>query len=135
MTREDFFNWARASTPWSRFPITDIPDEWRDELEEIWRDHYDFIDNVLQSVSKIGEIWLPEAAMREHSSRLTVQEQVAIYLRIRDYAPWRESEFRPGFERGFPGCVSSLPPMRTEEEQQRLWDERIADSEPNEIPY
>jgi len=113
--KDEFLTWAAAHTPWTQPPVV-IPNEWltdadwRDRLDQIWREHWDWLDNVLRSVSKIGRIWVPVAGLREYAQGLTVEEQVAVYLRIRDEYPLREPEFRPDFERGFPDAVPLLPP-------------------------
>jgi hypothetical protein len=113
--KDEFLTWAGAHTPWTQPPVV-IPNEWltdaewRDRLDEIWREHWDWLDSVLRGVSKTGRIWATVARLREYSQGLTVEEQVAVYLHIRDSNPWRESEFRPDFERGFPDAVPLLPP-------------------------
>jgi hypothetical protein len=126
----EFLAWAATHSPWSELPVQTIPDEWRDALEEVWNEHYDFIDNVGQSISKKGNIWVPVATMREYAARLTVPEQVKFYLSLRRAYPWRDSEFRPDFERGFPDCVAHLPPALTVQECELAWVEVVRRAEP-----
>jgi hypothetical protein len=140
LSKDEFLAWAAAHTPWTQPPVP-ITQEWRadaewwDRLEEAWRCHWDFLDNLLQSVSKIGRIWVSATALREYSQELTAEEQVAIYLHIRDRYPWREPEFRPDFEQGFPLAVPLLPPPLSDSEWQRLWDEVVRNSVPREEPF
>jgi hypothetical protein len=132
MNKAEFLAWAAAHTPWTPLPVPEILDAWQDDLEEVWRYHFDFYLNVWQGVCKGGRIWVPMERLREYSQALTTEEQVAFYWELRRSRPWREPEFRPDFERGFPGCVGLLPPPMTPEEADRAWEE-VSRREPTAI--
>jgi hypothetical protein len=137
MDKGEFLRWAAEHTPWTRRPIPRIPDEWWDEVEQVWAGHLDFLDNVLRSISKMGgHIWVSEAALREYGRALTVEEQVGLFRAIRGRYPWLEPAFRPEFERGFPESVGALPPPFTEAEVEQHWAAVKRTSVPGwDIPY
>lgn len=130
MNETEFLEWAATHSPWSELPVPAIPDAWVEGLEEVWNEHYEFSDNVAQSISKKGNIWVPLATMRQYAARLTVPEQVKFYLALRHAYPWHEPEFRPDFERGFPDCVAHLPTALTAQECDAAWAEVVRRAEP-----
>src|SRR5262245_30183679 len=129
MTKADFLRWAAEHTPWTSPPISPIPEEWWDEVESLWAEHYEIFDNLCRRISKMGgHIWASEASLREYARTLTVDEQVRLFLAIRHQYPTLEPEYRPEFERGFPESVEALPPPFTAAEREQIQSERRAEA-------
>src|SRR5262245_10042696 len=113
MKLPEFLQWV-ADNPFDPLP-PDTPPAWL-RLPEYELVKNDWLDNIERSISKIGKIWASTEWLRSLASRMTVQQQVDLYNRLRQAYPLREMEFRPDFEKGFPESVGFLPAPRTGEQ-------------------
>lgn len=106
----DVFLELIESTPWGGFPLDETPPEWMAAAWEIERVRKELSGEMARSVSKTGELWYTDEYLHYLSRALPVTRQVELFLNIRERSPYRETEFRPGFERAFPASVPHLPP-------------------------
>ena len=122
MRLREFIHWT-IHHPFDA-PPEDTPPEWL-RMPEYLGAKEQWKDDIHDSISKVGNIWFSTEYLRDLSSKMSIVAQVEFYGELRRGFAWRESEFRPDFERGFPECVPFLPPPLTHEERRAAWDEIV----------
>jgi hypothetical protein len=113
MKLPEFLRWV-AANPLDPLP-PDTPPGWL-RLSAYRVARFEWLENIEQSIRKIGRIWVPTEGLRKLASQMTVEQQVELYDRLRQRYPGREREFRPDFEEGFPDSLGLLPAPRTDQE-------------------
>jgi hypothetical protein len=113
MKLPEFLGWV-AANPFDPLP-PDTPPGWL-RLSAYQEAKYDWLENIERSIRKIGRIWVSTEGLRNLASKMTVEQQVEFYNRLRRRYPGREREFRPDFENGFPDSAGLLPAPLTGEQ-------------------
>jgi hypothetical protein len=108
--------------PVGGFPLDETPLEWMAAAWEIDRVRNELSGEMARSVSKIGHLAYADEFLNYLSRSLPISRQVELFFFIRDSRnEFRETEFRPGFERAFPDCVSQLPlPLTSKQLSEKL---------------
>jgi hypothetical protein len=118
MTKAEYFERIQKN-PWT-FPGVEgfdaPPAEWVSEAWELETIQGSIAYDMARDVSKNGEIFCGPEYLGSLSEALTTDQVVRLFLKIREWSPHREREFRPQFEQGFARHASALPPPLTPRE-------------------
>jgi hypothetical protein len=108
-----------TAIPW-RFPeaegIADAPPDWAVAAWEMEAVREPIVAELVQGVSKFGELCLDEKQLTKMSEVLRTDQVIAIYMALIHSSPHRESEFRAAFARLFAKHASHLPKELTRDE-------------------
>jgi hypothetical protein len=105
--------------PWTILEVERFdspPAEWVSEAWELEKIQGSIAYDMARDVSKNGEIFCGPEFLASLSEALTTDQVVRLFLKIREWSPHREPEFRPQFEQGFARHASALPPPLTPKE-------------------
>ena len=123
MTKEEFLNnplrfWYSLHQPF-------IKDEW---LVQAWEEEAHFRGEVTygfaREASKVGTLNGLQVDLIRLAHVLPLARVIELYTKIRARSFWRESEFRPDFERVLEQKMAALPvPLSEEEIKVMMWEE------------
>ena len=110
---------AVQENPWT-FPAVDgcpdPPPEWVAAAWDTEAVQESIAHDMARDVSKNGEMFCGSGFLAGLSAALSTPQVVRLFLKIRDWSPHRESEFRRQFEEGFAAHAAALPPPLTREQ-------------------
>ncbi len=124
MTKEEFLNnplrfWYSLNKPL-------IKDEW---LAQAWEEEAHFRGEVTygfaREASKVGTLNGLQVDLIRFAHVLPLVRVIELYTKIRVRAFWRESEFRPDFERALEEKMAALPVPLSEEETKVMMLEEV----------